>query len=111
MNFNLLGTRLFLSVARMALHGGGNVLARIPHQRPTIGHHKKGVPMYIETEAERRYEMDQIIASARLEGKAPSPEILQITDKYVRGEITRQEMHRQNLAYINNAAGLTPGTN
>lgn len=49
----------------------------------------------IESESQRRYEMDQIIASARLEGAAPSVVLLTLMDRYVRGEITLSDFGRQ----------------
>jgi hypothetical protein len=48
----------------------------------------------VETEAERRYEMDQIVASARLEGLETSSAMLALMDRYVRGEIARSDFGR-----------------
>lgn len=48
----------------------------------------------IESETQRRYEMDQLIASARLEGERPSAGLLVLMDQYVRGEITLGDFGR-----------------
>ena len=49
----------------------------------------------VETEAERRYEIDQVIASARLEGSEPTPALQQLMDRLARAEITTADFLRQ----------------
>jgi len=54
----------------------------------------------IQTEEERRYEMDQVIASARLEGSELSPGMLQLMERFVRAEITDSEFQRMSAGYL-----------
>ena len=55
--------------------------------------------MIVETEAERRYEIDQVIANARLSGGGPSAGVLAIMERFVRGEITAHDMGLQIDAF------------
>ena len=77
--------------------------------RPTIAHEKvslmaipnpgdtddttDGAAM-VETEEERRYELDQITASAALEGAQPSPAMQKLLERLARGEITESDFAR-----------------
>lgn len=49
----------------------------------------------VETEAERRYEIEQIIASARLEGSEPTAAMQALMQRVARAEITTAEFLRQ----------------
>lgn len=50
--------------------------------------------MVSETEAERRYKMDQAKADMALEGCITEPTMDAITERYIAGEITQDEMGR-----------------
>lgn len=53
-----------------------------PHAASTTG----------REDPELRFAIDQVIASARLEGVEPSPYVLAATDRLVRGEISIDEL-------------------
>lgn len=60
-------------------------------RHPTIPVHKSqllGVRMIVESEGDRQFRVDQTLATLRLEGEEPSPEIQQLMSDYVRGILT-----------------------
>ena len=54
--------------------------------------------MDASTEQSRRYSMDQALASTRIEGHVPSPEYLADCDRFVRGEMTSDDVRAASLA-------------
>jgi hypothetical protein len=52
-----------------------------------------GRTMIVTTEAERRYEVDNLIADSRLEGHELGPEFLALYERYVRAEISSDQLN------------------
>ncbi len=57
------------------------------------------------TRAEREREVENALASVRMEGLEPSPGALAIYRSYVDGEVTSEEMDRQFDAYLERQHG------
>lgn len=49
------------------------------------------------SEARRRYQMEDAIANTRIEGHVPSPEFLADCERFIRGEMTSEEVRAASL--------------
>ena len=58
--------------------------------------------MDASTEQDRRDSMDQALANTRIEGHVPTPEFLADCERFVRGEITQEDIRAASLARARN---------